>query len=117
MGKSKMTKSDIVDVVFEDSEVKEYGMSRKEVGVVIAKFIDKLREAIEKLEEDDRIELRGFGTFGIKKRKARVARNPKTGEEVRVPERKSPFFKAGREMKQTIMHPGQNPVQPPKQPS
>jgi integration host factor subunit beta len=111
MGKSKMTKSDIVDVVFEDQEIKEYGMSRKEVGVVIAKFIDKLREAIEQLDEDDRIELRGFGTFGIKKRKARVARNPKTGEEVRVPERKSPFFKAGREMKQTIMNP-QNPSNP-----
>ncbi len=104
MGRSKMTKSDIVDTVFEDSEVKEYGMSRKEVGVVIAKFIDKLRESIENLNQNDRIELRGFGTFGIKKRKARIARNPKTGEEVKVPERKSPFFKAGREMKQTIMN-------------
>ena len=85
MGKSKMTKSDIVDIVFEDSEIKEYGMSRKEVGAVIATFIEKLRKAIEDLDEDDRIELRGFGTFGIKKRKARVARNPKTGEEVKVP--------------------------------
>ena len=103
MGRSKMTKSDLVDVVFEDSEIKDFGMSRKEVAAVIAKFIDKLRESIEELDQDDRIELRGFGTFGIKKRKARVARNPKTGEEVRVPERKTPFFKAGREMKQTVM--------------
>jgi nucleoid DNA-binding protein len=103
MGRSKMTKSDIVDIVFEDAEIKEYGMSRKEVGAVIAKFIEKLRIAIEELDEDDRIELRGFGTFGIKKRKARIARNPKTGAEVKVPERKTPFFKAGREMKQTVM--------------
>lgn len=103
MGKSKMTKSDIVDIVFEDAEVKEYGLSRKEISIVVGKFIEKLRESIEKLEHNDRIELRGFGTFGIKKRKARVARNPKTGEEVRVPERKSPFFKAGREMKQAIV--------------
>jgi integration host factor subunit beta len=79
-------------------------MSRKEVAVVIVKFIEKLRESIENLNQNDRIELRGFGTFGIKKRKARIARNPKTGEEVKVPERKSPFFKAGREMKQTIMN-------------
>src|SRR5271157_4762209 len=104
MGRSKMTKSDIVDTVFEDADVKEYGMSRKEVAVVIVKFIEKLRESIENLNQNDRIELRGFGTFGIKKRKARIARNPKTGEEVKVPERKSPFFKAGREMKQTIMN-------------
>ena len=69
-----MTKSDIVDTVFEDSEVKEYGMSRKEVAVVIVKFIEKLRESIENLNQNDRIELRGFGTFGIKKRKARIAR-------------------------------------------
>lgn len=103
MGRSKMTKSDIVDIVFDDAAVKEYGLSRKEVGAVISTFVEKLRVCIEKLDENDRIELRGFGTFGIKKRKARVARNPKTGEEVRVPARKSPFFKAGREMKQTIM--------------
>ena len=104
MGKSKLTKSDIVDIVFEDDEVKEYGISRKEVILVVSTFIEKLRKEIEKLDEEDRIELRGFGTFGIKKRKARVARNPKTGEPVQVPERKSPYFKAGREMKQSVMN-------------
>ncbi len=104
MGKSKLTKSDVIDRVFEDPEIKEYGVSRKEVSVVVSRFIEKLREAIEELDDADRIELRGFGTFGIKRRKARVARNPKTGEPVNVPERKSPYFKAGRDMKQTIMN-------------
>ena len=104
MGRSKLTKSDIVDIVFDDDEVKEYGISRKEVSLVVSTFIEKLRKEIEKLNEYDRIELRGFGTFGIKKRKARVARNPKTGEPVQVPERKSPYFKAGREMKQSVMN-------------
>ena len=104
MGKSKLTKSDIVEIVFQDAEVQEYGVSRKEVSAVVSKFIEKLRESIEKLEDDDRIELRGFGTFGIKKRKPRVARNPKTGAQVKVPERKSPYFKAGRDMKQTILN-------------
>ncbi len=103
MGKSKLTKSDIVDIVFDDPEVKEYGISRKEVSLVVSTFVEKLREEIEKLDDDDRIELRGFGTFGIKKRKPRVARNPKTGEPVKVPERKSPYFKAGREMRQAIL--------------
>ncbi|OHD54327.1 MAG: hypothetical protein A2Y33_01270 [Spirochaetes bacterium GWF1_51_8] len=99
-----MTKSDIVDIVFEDTDVREYGISRREVSLVVSKFIEKLRESIEKLDDDDRIELRGFGTFGIKKRRARVARNPKTGQQVDVPERKSPYFKAGRDMKQSILH-------------
>jgi|YelNatPaOPRAMG01_1025707.scaffolds.fasta_scaffold01040_7 nucleoid DNA-binding protein len=104
MSKNKLTKADIVEIVYDDPEVKEHGLSRKEIATVISKFIEKLRESIENLGEDDRIELRGFGTFGIKKRKARVARNPKTGEEVKVPERKTPFFKPGREMRQTIIN-------------
>ncbi len=104
MSKNKLTKADIVEMVYETREVKDVGLSRKEVAIVISNFIEKLREAIENLKEDDRIELRGFGTFGIKKRKARVARNPKTGEEVRVPDRKTPFFKPGREMRQTVVN-------------
>ncbi len=104
MSKNKLTKADIVEMVYETREVKDVGLSRKEVAIVISNFIEKLREAIENLKEDDRIELRGFGTFGIKKRKARIARNPKTGEEVRVPDRKTPFFKPGREMRQTVVN-------------
>lgn len=104
MVKSKLTKSDIVDRVFDNAEIKEYGISRKEVSVVVSRFIDQLRQSIEELDDNDRIELRGFGTFGIKRRKARIARNPKTGEPVNVPERKSPYFKAGRDMKQKIMN-------------
>ncbi len=103
MSKNKLTKADIVEKVYESQEIREYGLSRKEVAAVVGVFIEKLRESIEKLKEDDRIELRGFGTFGIKKRKARVARNPKTGEEVKVPDRKTPFFKPGREMKQAVV--------------
>lgn len=103
MGKNKLTKADIVEIVYDDDEVKEYGVSKKEVNIVVSAFIDKLRGSIQGLEENDRIELRGFGTFGIKTRKARVARNPKTGEPVNVPERKSPYFKAGRDLKKIVM--------------
>ncbi len=104
MAKAKLTKSDIVDIVFEDEDIREYGVSRKEVSLIVSKFVEKLRYAIENLEKEDRIELRGFGTFGVKTRKARIARNPKTGESVEVPERRAPYFKAGRDLKQSILN-------------
>ena len=52
--------------------------------------------------KDEHIELRGFGTFGTKIRRARVARNPKTNVTVNVPEHKVPYFKAGVEIKNLL---------------
>ncbi len=94
-----MTKSDIVGIVSENPEIMKYGLPRKEVAMIVSKLIDKLKDNIKELDSGDRIELRGFGTFGVKLRKSRIARNPKTGEQVKVPARKSVYFKAGREMK------------------
>jgi integration host factor subunit beta len=102
MARRKLTKADLVEKVYEDDAVKAFDLTRKEVMVVVSVFVDRLRESIEELGENDRIELRGFGTFGVKKRKARVARNPKTGQEVQVPSRKSPFFKPGKELKNSM---------------
>ena len=102
MARRKLTKADLVEKVYEDDAVKAFDLTRKEVMAVVSVFVDKLRESIEELGENDRIELRGFGTFGVKKRKARVARNPKTGQEVQVPSRKSPFFKPGKELKNSM---------------
>ena len=48
------------------------------------------------LEEGDRVELRGFGAFSVKKRDARIGRNPRTGETVAVEEKHVPFFKTGK---------------------
>ena len=48
------------------------------------------------------MELRGFGAFGVKKRKARIARNPRTGSAVPVPEKKIPFFKMGKGMREIL---------------
>ncbi len=50
------------------------------------------------LAAGDRVELRGFGAFSVKKHKARLARNPRTGEPVQVESRSRPVFKPGREM-------------------
>ena len=53
-------------------------------------------EIIEALARGDRVELRGFGAFSVKKRDARVGRNPRTGESVQVDEKHVPFFKTGK---------------------
>ena len=53
-------------------------------------------EIIEALADGDRVELRGFGAFSVKKRDARVGRNPRTGEAVQVEEKHVPFFKTGK---------------------
>ncbi|MDR3352954.1 MAG: integration host factor subunit beta [Zoogloeaceae bacterium] len=50
----------------------------------------------------DRIEIRGFGTFTLNRRPARTGRNPKTGEQVHVPEKWAPHFKAGKELRDRV---------------
>lgn len=102
MGKSKMQKVEIAEAVFEDPVIKAYGFTKNMVGVIVSTFLDTLKESIEALKAGDRIELRNFGTFGIKQRKARAARNPKTNEAVKVPAHKSLYFKAGKDMKKNI---------------
>ena len=69
----------------------------------IHKIIDTLFDSVTKaLNNDDRVELRGFGTFSTKQRNARIGRNPKTGEPVAIPKKKMPFFKMGKSMKERI---------------
>ena len=99
MSKSKLTKSDLVDLVCESGEVLELNVSKHQASIIVSKFIETLRQEIEKLGDSERIELRGFGTFGVRQRKARIARNPKTNENVNVPARKSPYFKVGRHLR------------------
>lgn len=99
MSKSKLTKSDLVDLICESEDVSELNLSKNQVAVVVSKFIETLRQEIEKLDSNERIELRGFGTFGVRQRQARIARNPKTNEHVNVPAKKSPYFKVGRHLR------------------
>ena len=69
----------------------------------IHRIIDTLFDSVTKaLNNDDRVELRGFGTFSTKQRNARIGRNPKTGEPVAIPQKKMPFFKMGKSMKERI---------------
>lgn len=99
MRKSKLTKSDLVNLICENDEIIEENISKSQVATIVSKFIETLRQEIEKLDSNERIELRGFGTFGVRQRKARIARNPKTNENVHVPARKSSYFKVGRHLR------------------
>ena len=60
------------------------------------------REMSDALANGDRIEIRGFGTFTVKHRKARIARNPKTSESVELDGRVVPYFRAGKELKERL---------------
>ena len=90
-----MTKADLVEKVAEKT-----GLTRTDVMVVVENFLEQIKKT---LEEGNNIEIRGFGTFKVKARKARKARNPRTGEEVRVPDRKVPVFKPSNEFKAAIV--------------
>ena len=56
----------------------------------------------ESLSKGKKVELRGFGSFRIRQRNARIGRNPKSGQKVEVPSKKVPFFKAGKELRQLV---------------
>ena len=60
------------------------------------------REMSDELANGDRIEIRGFGTFTVKQRDARIARNPKTNTSVKLDERSVPYFRAGKELKDRL---------------
>lgn len=83
-----MIKKDFIEQI-----VKKTGLSRPMVRMIVENFIDQLRESLLKKE---RIELRNFGVFKVKKVKPKKARNLKTGEEIPVPERWKVTFKPSR---------------------
>lgn len=89
-----MTKADLVEEV-----AGKTGLTRTDVAVVVEAFLEAVKKS---LEGGHNIEIRGFGTFKIKQRKARKARNPRSGEEVPVPDRKVPVFKPSNEFKALI---------------
>ncbi len=89
-----MTKADIVDRI-----ASQTGLTKVETEAVVDGFI---LTVIEAMKEGKNIEIRGFGSFKVKKRKGRMARNPRTGEQVPVDEHYVPYFKVSKEMKQVV---------------
>lgn len=89
-----MTKKEIVRRISE-----ELGLKQTDTKEVVQRTFDAIIEA---LATEQRVELRNFGVFEVKKRAARKARNPKTGDEVLVPARFVVTFKPGKEMEQRV---------------
>ena len=89
-----MTKKEIVKTISE-----EIGLTQLKTKEIVQKTFDAI---VETLVEEGRIELRNFGVFEVKKRAARKARNPRTGDRVDVPEKFVVTFKPGKEMEERV---------------
>lgn len=89
-----VTKRDMAKVIAE-----EMGLTQIQVKEIVQRVFDGIMET---LVQDGRLELRNFGIFQVKKRKPRRARNPRTGEKVKVPAKIVVTFKPGREMEERV---------------
>ncbi len=89
-----MTKADLVEEVSRAIE-----STRKDAEAIVETVFGSV---IKSLQSDDKIEVRGFGSFRTRRRRGRVGRNPKTGAKVDVPPKRIPFFKPSKELKELI---------------
>ena len=89
-----MNKAQLIEAIAAKSE-----LSKKDAEVALSAAIDAITAA---LKAGDKVQLVGFGTFAVKARAERVARNPKTGEAITVPAAKVPTFAAGKALKDAV---------------
>lgn len=89
-----MTKADLINLISEKA-----GITRVKAETVVNTIFDTMTEALLK---DDRIEIRGFGSFVNRAYGSYQGRNPRTGEVINVGEKKLPFFKVGKELREDI---------------
>ena len=90
-----MTKSDLIKRL-SDANPHLY---LRDVERIVATVFEEITQA---LVRGDRVELRGFGAFSVRQRSARTGRNPRTGEEVDVPDKSVPYFKTGKELRERL---------------
>jgi integration host factor subunit beta len=89
-----MTKAELVEIISAQT-----GISKKDTGLIVNLILDNISRA---LVDKDKVELRGFGSFKVKNRRSRLARNPRTGDSVAVPAKQVPYFKASNELKSRL---------------
>lgn len=94
-----MTKSQLIERLDEAHPHLTRELAEKVVNTIFGEITNALARG-------ERVELRGFATFWVKTRQARVGRNPRTGEQVSVPEKKVPHFKPGKNIKDRLMSGG-----------
>jgi integration host factor beta subunit len=91
----RMTKSELVERLVDQNSL----LTRKDSELIVDIVFDSIRTA---LKNDEKVEIRGFGSFTIRERGPREARNPKSGEIVQIPAKKTPFFKTGKELRDRV---------------
>ncbi|MDD2480580.1 MAG: HU family DNA-binding protein [Lutispora sp.] len=89
-----MNKAELIASMAEKCE-----LTKKDTEKALKAFMDSVQESLEKGEK---VQLVGFGTFEVKQRAARVGRNPRTKEEIKIPASKAPIFKAGKDLKESV---------------
>lgn len=90
-----MTKSELIQRLAERNP----HLYQRDVEKIVTTIFDEITDA---LARGDRVELRGFGAFSVKRRDARTGRNPRTGESVDVDEKVIPFFKTGKQLRERL---------------
>ena len=90
-----MTKSELIERLSDEHQL----LNKKDAESIVNLIFGGIGDA---LASGDRVEIRGFGSFSIREREAREARNPKSGELVKIPSRKTPFFKTGKELRERV---------------
>ncbi|MFL2528642.1 MAG: integration host factor subunit beta [Candidatus Azotimanducaceae bacterium] len=90
-----MTKSELIEKI----AAVQNQLSSKDVELAVKTMLDHMSDA---LAEGERIEIRGFGSFSLNYRAARIGRNPKTGEEVNLVGKYVPHFKPGKELRERV---------------
>ena len=89
-----MTKADLIEEVSVVSR-----LSKKSSAIVVNTFFDNV---VASLCRQEKVELRGFGSFKHRQRRARVGRNPRTGDRVEVPAKLVPYFKPGKDLRELV---------------
>ena len=90
-----MTKSELIAIL----GLRHTPLKPKDAELAVKTMLDAMAKS---LATGERIEIRGFGSFGLNHRPPRLGRNPKTGEKVLVPEKYVPHFKAGKELRERV---------------
>lgn len=90
-----MTKSELIDRL----ALRQTHLMHKDVELAVKMILDEISHA---LARQDRVEIRGFGSFSLHHRPARTGRNPKTGDPVQIPAKFVPHFKPGKEMRERV---------------
>jgi integration host factor subunit beta len=90
-----MTKSELIQQLADNNP----HLYQRDIERIVTAIFDEIAQA---LSRGDRVELRGFGAFSVKKRDARSGRNPRTGDSVEVEEKHIPFFKTGKQLRERL---------------